>query len=302
MDKDYLLEKWLNGNLTDTEKVAFSKLDDALYNQYIIDVAQHFKVSDFSEVKDFNTFKKHYNNIQKSPVKSIWLQPLLKIASIIIIGLGLYFAFFFNQFTQIETLANEKTTIELPDNSKVELNALTQIQFNEKNWEEKRVLKLDGEAYFKVAKGSVFDVVTNDGIVTVVGTEFNVKQRKYYFEVKCFEGVVKVKSDTIIRQLLAGDIFKISNGKFTESKTTSAFPEWTRDISSFEAVPFREIIAELERQYNIKVEYKGIDINRLFTGGFTHNELENALISITQPMDLTFELRSNLVIIHGKEN
>jgi hypothetical protein len=41
----------------------------------------------------------------------------------------------------------------------------------------------------------------------------------------------------------------------------------------------------------------------LFTGEFVHNNLENALIAITQPMNMTYELSSsNLVIIHGKEN
>ncbi|GAA3598579.1 FecR family protein [Flavivirga amylovorans] len=303
MEKDYLLEKWLKDDLTDAEKEAFSQLDDAQFNQYIIDAAQYFKVSAFSEVDTFQDFKKRYNSY-KTPVKKLqWLYPLLKVASVIVIGLGIYFSFFFNKLTYIETVASEKTTIELPDHSKVELNALTKVRFNAENWNEKRALELEGEAFFKVAKGSVFDVKTDAGTVTVVGTQFNVKQRKHYFEVKCFEGIVKVTSDTITRQLHAGDVFQILYGKFSETKTKVSSPKWTHNISNFEAVLFKEILAELERQYNIEVIYKGIDADRLFTGGFTHDKLENALISITQPMNLTFELRSsNLVIIHGKEN
>ncbi|WP_303315997.1 FecR family protein [Flavivirga abyssicola] len=303
MDKDYLLEKWLQGGLTDAEKEAFSKLDDAQFNQYIIDAAKHFKLSNFSEVDSFQDFKQRYN-LYKTPVKKLhWLHPLLKVACVIIVGLGIYFTFFFNKLTHFETMASEKTTIELPDHSRVELNALTEVWFNAGNWNKKRTLELEGEAFFKVATGSVFDVKTDDGIVTVVGTQFNVKQRDHYFEVKCFEGVVKVTSDTITRQLHAGDVFRILNGTFSETKTTVSSPKWTHNISNFEAVPFKEVLAELERQYNIKVTFKEIDANRLFTGGFVHGKLENALISITQPMNLTFELRaSNLVIIHGKEN
>ncbi|TGV02718.1 FecR family protein [Flavivirga rizhaonensis] len=303
MDKDYLLEKWLKGDLTDAEKEAFSKLDDAQFNQYIIDAAQHFKVSNFSEVDSFQDFKQRYN-LHRTPVKKLsWLHPLLKIACVIVVSLGIYFTFFFNRLTHFETMASEKTTIELPDHSKVELNALTEVWFNAENWNKKRALELEGEAFFKVATGSVFDVKTHDGIVTVVGTQFNVKQRDHYFEVKCFEGIVKVTSDTITRQLYAGDVFRILHGTFSETKTTVPSPKWTHNISNFEAVPFKEILAELERQYNIEVTFKGIDANRLFTGGFVHDKLENALISITQPMNLTFELRSsNLVIIHGKEN
>ncbi|MDO5969810.1 FecR family protein [Flavivirga aquimarina] len=303
MDEDYLLEKWLKGDLTDAEKEAFSKLDDAQFNQYIIDAAQHFKVSHFSEVDNFETFKQRYNSHKTSVKKLHWVYPLLKIASIVIIGLGIYFAFFFNKLTYIETMASEKTIIELPDHSKVELNALTKVWFNAEDWNEKRALELEGEAFFKVAKGNVFDVITQDGTVTVVGTQFNVKQRDHYFEVKCFEGIVKVTSDTITRQLHAGDVFQILYGKFSETKTRVSSPKWTHNISNFEAIPFKVVLAELERQYNIKVTCKGIDANRLFTGGFVHDELQDALISITQPMNMTFELRaSNLVIIHGKEN
>ncbi|GAA3653950.1 FecR family protein [Flavivirga jejuensis] len=303
MEKDYLIETWLKGDLTVAEKEAFSKLDDALFNQYIVDTAQHFKASHFSKVNDFKTFNQRYHSEKTFVKKLYWLPPLLKIASVIIIGLGIYFSFFFNTLTHIETLASEKTIIELPDHSKVELNALTRVTFNAENWNKKRELKLEGEAFFKVAKGRVFDVKTHDGIVTVVGTQFNVKQRAHYFEVKCFEGIVKVTSDTIVRVLHAGDVFQVLNGTFSERKTKASTPRWPHNISNFETIPFKEVLMELERQYNIQVIYKGIDANRLFTGGFEHNKLENALISITQPMNMTFELRSsNLVILHEKEH
>ncbi|MGK0252916.1 MAG: transmembrane sensor [Mariniflexile sp.] len=303
MDKDYLIEKWLKNALTDSEKELFSKLDDAQLNEYIIDNAHHFKASHFSKLDDFNTFKTHYKSTRTSVKKLNWFNPLLKIASVIVIGLGIYFTFFSNTRTHVETLAREKTVIELPDHSKVELNALSSIEFNTKNWYDHRDLKLNGEAYFVVSKGKTFKVKTNVGVVTVVGTQFNVKQRENYFEVKCFEGVVKVTSDTITRKLLAGDTFQILNGKFTQGKTLASAPKWKENMSEFEAIPFKEVLSELERQYNIQVTFKNIDVNRLFTGRFTHNNLENALIAITQPMNMTYELSSsNLVVIHGRGN
>lgn len=302
MDKDNLIEKWLKDELTDSEKELFSKLEDAKINEYIIENAHHFKASHFAKLDDFNSFKTQYKSTKGSLKKINWFNPFLKIASAIIIGLGIYFTFFTNTMTHIETLASKKTVIELPDHSKVELNALSSIEFNTKNWENNRALKLNGEAYFIVAKGKTFDVKTNSGIVTVVGTQFNVKQRDNYFEVTCFEGIVKVTSDTITRKLMAGDTYQILNGKFTEGKVSVYTPKWTENMSDFEAIPIKEVFSELERQYNVQVYFKDIDTNRLFTGGFVHNNLKNALIAITQPMDMTYELRSsNLVIIHGKK-
>lgn len=299
MIEDDLLKKWLNSELTDAEKEAFSKREDYAVCQNIIDKAQYFKASEFSKMGDFETFKNEY---QKQPkVKSInWIRPLLRIAGIVVITLAVYFTMFNNKLVEEKTLASEKTTISLPDLSQVTLNADSEINYNSDSWDSKRQLNLKGEAYFKVAKGKIFDVNTVHGVVTVVGTEFNVKARDNYFEVICYEGVVRVVSDTITRQLLAGDSYRILNKSFSEGKTSDVKPQWTIDRSRFKAVPLNEVFEELERQYNIKVEYKNINTTRLFTGGFAHNNLVNALSAITQPMNLTFEISSsNQVLING---
>lgn len=302
MDSEELIKKWLNNELSDEEKRMFDSLDDAHLNNFIIEKAQLFKASNFSKVNDFDIFKIQYNQ-QKIPVKKLnWIYPWLKIASIIVIGLGVYFTFFFNQTIQFETLASNKVEIELPDHSLVMLNALSHLEYNKRNWKDNRQINLNGEAFFKVAKGKTFDVITEHGVVTVVGTQFNIKERENYFEVKCFEGIVKVTSDTIIRFLKAGDTYKILNGLFSEGKTFSKTPNWIENRSVFEAIPIKEVFAELERQYNIEISYNSHS-NRLFTGGFVHNNLENALNTITQPMNLTYEMTSsNLVVIHEKEN
>ena len=52
MEKEILIKKWLNNELNDAEKEAFSKLDDAEINQAIVDNAAYFKASNFSEIKD----------------------------------------------------------------------------------------------------------------------------------------------------------------------------------------------------------------------------------------------------------
>ena len=299
MNKDYLIEKWLNDDLTAAEQEAFSKLEDYQLHLDILDKAKHFKASQFSKVDDFDTFYNTYQ-AQNTRRKINWMYPMLRIASVLVIGFAIYFSFFYNKLTHIETLAKEKTTIQLPDDSEVTLNARSEITFNRQKWDKKRSLKLDGEAYFKVEKGNTFDVITTDGLVTVVGTEFNVKQRENYFEVVCFEGLVRVTSDTITRLLNVGDTYRILNDEFVQDEVLDTFPHWTQNRSSFNSVPFNEVLAELERQYDIEVAFMNVDINRLFSGGFTHDNIENALISITQPMDLTYEMSaSNQVVIHG---
>jgi ferric-dicitrate binding protein FerR (iron transport regulator) len=58
------------------------------------------------------------------------------------------------------------------------LNAASKLSFNEKKWADQRALTLEGEAFFKVQKGQTFSVNTTAGVITVLGTQFNVKERK----------------------------------------------------------------------------------------------------------------------------
>lgn len=301
MNRDTLLKKWLNNDLDASENEAFKMLDDYQSNLEIIENARYFKACTHAEIDDFNTFKSRYKKPNSAQIKSNWLKPILRIAAILIVSLGIYFSFFFSNRIEFETLAAQKMDIELPDNSLVKLNALSSVEFSKRNWEKNREITLDGEAYFIVAKGKQFDVRTSAGTVSVVGTEFNVKKRQDYFEVKCFEGIVKVSADTLIRQLQAGDIYRIIDGQFSENKTSQTEPLWTNNISSFEGVAISQVLSELERQYDVKISLNNLNTERLFSGGFTHDDLNEALISITQPMNLTFEIKSpNRVVINGQ--
>ena len=93
------------------------------------------------------------------------------------------------------------------------LNAKSLLAFNKKDWKQEREVELDGEAFFKVAKGSSFNVITKSGTVTVYGTQFNVKQRDNYFEVICYEGLVGVTYNSQETKLKPGDSFLIIDGE-----------------------------------------------------------------------------------------
>ena len=95
----------------------------------------------------------------------------------------------------------------------------------------------------------------------------------------------------------------ILNKKFSQGKTIETKPKWTSNRSNFKAIPLKEVFAELERQYNVKVIFKNTDTSRYFTGVFANDNIENALISITKPMSLTFKISSpNQVLINGSKN
>jgi len=195
MEKEYVLKKWLNDELTSEELEAFHKLEDASFYQEIIQESKRFKASEQYTVDNFEKFKtqKQHSSITASPVRSLhWIKRISSIAAVMLIALGIYYVFTSSAATTITTDFAQKEQLDLPDQSHVVLNAKTSIRFKEKTWKEKREVSLDGEAFFTVAKGSKFDVITNDGVVSVLGTSFNVKQRDHFFEVTCYEGLVRV--------------------------------------------------------------------------------------------------------------
>jgi len=301
MKKDILTQKWLDNDLNTTELVAFKALPE--YDSYnkLSEKAKLFRDTSYNVDLEFLNLKtkmkqhKTTNNIQ-------WMKPFLRIAAMFIIGLAVYFSPIYGDDVTVKTLASNKTIVELPDNSSVKLNATSSLSYKKSNWKDNREVNLIGEAYFKVAKGSQFDVITWSGKISVLGTQFNVKQRANYFEVSCYEGLVSVTYKGKEIKLPAGKTFKLIDGKIIESDTKATAPSWAKSsISSFKSVPFGEVINELERQYNIKVVTSNIDTLQLFTGSFTHTNKELALKSITLPLQLKYTKENNKKIVLTKE-
>ena len=225
------------------------------------------------------------------------------MAAVLVLGVALFYFLFTDDAVKIETLAGEKRTIELPDASTVTLNALSSLQYDKDAWPDRRELELEGEAFFDVSKGKTFSVNTANGTVTVLGTEFNVKQRGTFFEVSCFEGKVQVDRASDREILTAGELLRYSEGRLVRGRISDDGPSWTKNISSFQNVRLFEVLAELERQYGIKVSTGEVNTDILFTGGFVHDDLENALKSITEPLGLNFvHENSNRVSLYPREN
>ncbi len=297
-EKD-LIKKWLNNaQLTHTELEAFKNLN--AYNSYvrISDTAKKFKAPDYEIEFHLEDLKTNLTENKSTSSPKQYITILTRVAAVFIIGISTYFALFYRANTTIDTLASQKTTIELPDHSIVKLNALSSIEYQEKKWDDNRKIKLKGEAYFKVARGKKFDVETSSGTVSVLGTEFNIKHRDHYFEVICYEGLVSVSYDNNIVKLPAGKTFKILKNVISKGESNVIQPDWIENKSVFSSTPYSHILKEFERQYNITIMANNIDQNKLFTGNFVHSDIQTAIQSITIPMRLKYKINDNNITLY----
>ena len=297
MNREKLISKWLNHELNEKELEAFKQLDD--YNELTKLQAgiTKFQSDDFDTNSELDSLKKSIN--QKNGTKKLW-PTIANIAAVFVIGF-LTFNYFSNQPTIVQTLASEKTFIELSDRSTINLNAASQISYNKNNWKKSRYIDLEGEAYFDVTKGATFKVETSLGSVTVYGTQFNVKQRNNLFEVVCYEGLVGVLFKGKETLLHPGERIFILNNEVQTSKDTQKGPSWIDGLSTFKSTPYSEVIAELERQYNLKIILNEIDPNLMFSGSFTHKNIELALKAITIPVNANYNKVENGYKITGEE-
>lgn len=300
MKKEDLITKWLNNEqLTKQEAEAFEQLDAFESYVKIAETARQFSAPEFDIQGNQEILKKKLSGRTMSTSRKTMLPVMMRIAAIFVIGIGLYFAFFNEHPTTITTIASEKLDHQLPDESKIKLNAVSSLTYNEKNWNNERKVTLEGEAYFQVAQGKKFDVHTSAGIVSVIGTKFNIKQRDDFFEVSCYEGVVSVTIDDETKYLRAGDVLQLFEEKIIESKFSDRLPSWyANNKSLFYRTPFDKVLKELKWQYGVTVKTKNIDTSKLFTGNFVHSDIKLALQSIAIPMRLKYMINNKTVTLY----
>jgi transmembrane sensor len=284
MNEDYKLAKWLSGEMTDAELKEFAASPEFETYEKIKKYSAELAAPAADLDNTYMQIAAQRNKPATEPkVRRLWLP---QIAAILIIALGL--TWFLTKDNVVSQMAANGTRTEflLPDNSAVILNAGSEADFNESDWSDKREVKLTGEAFFKVAKGKTFDVVTPAGTVTVVGTQFNVKARESRFEVVCYEGKVKVAYQGKIVYLLPGDgVAYQDNAPVAMPDDAKTRPGWINNQAAFVNEKPESVISELERQYNVTIEPLA-DITEPFTGTLPTDNLDNALDAFATPYHL----------------
>lgn len=150
-------------------------------------------------------------------------------------------------------------TLTLSDGTQVWLNADSRLQFPSRFIGNERVVRLYGEAYFKVAhNASCPFIVEAGGLRTkVLGTEFNM--RAYGHEapkVALVHGSVQVdnaKGRSVV--LSPGQAVTDVEGSMSVEKVdTEYYTQWKEGMFYFEQASLVDIMREIGRWYNVGIE------------------------------------------------
>ena len=226
----------------------------------------------------------------------------LRYAAAAVVLLAISFVFYtmlLPDMTTIKTQIGEQRTIHLPDGSEVVLNANSSLAYSDDDWEENnRTVKLEGEAYFEVQKGNTFTVHSNTGLVTVLGTQFTVRDVADFYEVKCFEGSVEVASGEEQEILKPKRSVRRVGGKHMLLRSIKgSSPEWLQGKTTFESVPVSQVFVALRNQYDIRIESGSLDQSMIYSGTFPHDDLELAVKVVFTSLDIDYELKDGNVVV-----
>ena len=223
---------------------------------------------------------------------------------LIVCGLALYALVGNNDWQHHETAYGETRTISLPDGSQVQLNANSRLRFDGR-WEagEDRNVWLAGEAYFEVTKqevsGAKFSVHTEDMVIQVLGTRFNVNSRNAKTRVVLNEGKIKLMLHDPEResiQMDPGDMVEYVH-KEKQLVQHKVNPElhssWKEGVQLFDKTPLVEVIGKMEEIYGVTIQLQDTSLmQRKMTIGIPVEDLGIALKTIESVLGLEISRRS----------
>jgi transmembrane sensor len=210
-----------------------------------------------------------------------------------------------NSFNTLSTPTGGQYNIVLADGTKVYLNTVSSIKYPTQFNSDQRVVELEGEAYFEVAKNKnkPFIVKSANQTIEVLGTHFNVHAYNNETVVKTtlLEGSVAVTYKNEKSVLKPGQQSSVSDN-FTKIKIrevdTEATIAWKNGRFKFDNADLKTVMKQLERWYGIKVEYRGDVSDVRFNGGTFMNKNLSEVLKVLELSDIKFKVEGKTIIVY----
>ena len=204
-------------------------------------------------------------------------------------------------FSSVTTTLGERTSLSLPDGTKVNLNAGSTLRYPDSFSGNERKVELSGEAFFDVVHNEAkpFIVQTHALNVRVLGTEFNIEAFPEASEVNTtlVNGKVILEKGLGNKMVALAEmkpneriVYQVDNKKISLSTETdvSQYIAWKDGKLVFLNDPIEEVAKKLGLWYNVSVTIQSEELKKShFTGTFTNETIEKVLtlLSVSSPID-----------------
>jgi transmembrane sensor len=246
-----------------------------------------------------------------------WMRVAAIITLLLLSGLSLYVYVNSDRAHTYTTDYGDSRVITLPDGSVVTLNARSTLRIAS-HWSpnHRREVWLDGEAFFEVKKNpesqfaglpsSRFVVHTSDLQIEVLGTEFNVNNRREKTRVVLNSGKISLhRSDESAKPDLVMEPDELveysrNDRQLTKKKVDPAlYSSWVQKRLVFKETPLSEIGQLLEDNYGLRLQFGNEQLAaRKFTGSVASDNPEMLMTAITESFQLKTSRKDNVIRIY----
>lgn len=190
--------------------------------------------------------------------------------------------------------------VVLPDGSTVNLNSGSKLRFPSV-FKKERHVELVGEAYFSVQKdGRTFQVTCPTGTIQVLGTTFNVKSfGSKQASVTLYTGKVAYRSQGHYVLMKPGEkLTQQGNDISVITITDQKDKSWKEGIISFDDESLQDVMADIERIYDVEVKYD-CDVSDLrFSGVCKRSQsVDNVMKILGLTEEFEYEIVGKTIII-----
>ncbi len=244
------------------------------------------------------------------PVRRIILKPYLRIAAVVSVFLAVVFLMYLMLHNPEKELLASGAVVSttLDDGTVITLNQNSKLLYPKKFNQNERRVKLEGDAFFEVAKkpDKPFLIETSQIEVKVLGTSFYVDARpeKDQVEVMVKNGKVELtapgQKEVVLTAGQKGIYIKEQQAFFTETNNDDNFLAWKTGIIQFKDTELSQVVQVLNRTYSTHITLQNLRLeNCRLTATFENASLDDALLVISETLDLEVNRTANAIILSG---
>ncbi|SEI73845.1 ferric-dicitrate binding protein FerR, regulates iron transport through sigma-19 [Cyclobacterium xiamenense] len=327
MNTEHLI-RFLNGSASQSEKeqvLKWLEQEDAreAFDQFLKETWQQSLPQD-ADLTDYSLLLERIHetiqpNSNKRNSKRRWrLGPSLRVAASWLLLIGSIF--FLMQGLRYEKPApapiaettitkttgpGEKLTLQMPDGTQITVNANSTLSFSSGFGKGDRIVQLQGEAYFSIAKNPAlpFQLHTEKMITTALGTEFNAYARSERFALALTEGKVAVDAAKKRIELEPGQMATLYTEGEPDALNVRPFDVgrtigWKEGQLVLDRKPLKVLLDDLSSWYGVDMKIDpSLDLNARVIGTFRNKNLADVLTGLGFSMGFDFEINEKMVVI-----
>jgi transmembrane sensor len=321
--KDDLILKYLSGNASaEEERELFKWMEESPENKKTVNDLQkiwalpdQYKIPGFDTEAEWKKFDSILDKEDESKVRrpDFRRNMLLKVAAsvaFLFVCSFLLYQTLFSTSTIVKESGDRSVNFTLDDGTAVTLNAHSTFTYTSDFGEKHRAVKLNGEAFFQVARDAEkpFTILADKTEVKVLGTSFNIRAYPDERENEVFVVTGKVSMKLrekeygiVLSPGMKGILKKDDNTLASTAVEDSNAIAWKSKELIFKGTRLDEVTKSLEDYFNITITVKNPDLLKCrFTSSFRDPTLEEVIDALSIALNLNIIQQNKRIVIDGK--